>query len=51
MPKKQFNLWRQISLKHLTNSVKCHVSASKIMTYVTLNNNIYKEEEEEERKG
>jgi hypothetical protein len=37
MSKKQFSLWSQIPLKHLTDSVICNVSANKIMIRVTLN--------------
>jgi hypothetical protein len=37
MPTKQFSLWRQILLKHLTDSAKCHTIANKITTRVTLN--------------
>jgi hypothetical protein len=34
---KQFSPWDKILLKHLINSVKCHVSINKMMTHVTLN--------------
>jgi hypothetical protein len=37
MPKKQFNLWSQIPLKHLIDSVRCHVSANKRTTRALLN--------------
>jgi hypothetical protein len=37
MSKKQFSLWSQIPLKHLTDSVMCHVSANKMMIRVILN--------------
>jgi hypothetical protein len=34
---KQFSPWDKILLKHLINSVKCHVNINKMMTRVTLN--------------
>lgn len=37
LPNKQFSPQSQILLKHLTNSVRCDVSANKIVTHVTLN--------------
>ena len=39
---KKISLWSQIPLKNLTDSVKCHINANKIMTNVTLNKKIYK---------
>jgi hypothetical protein len=36
MPKKLFSPWSQIPLKNLTDSIRCHVSANKMMTCVTL---------------
>jgi hypothetical protein len=37
MPKKQVSHWSQISLKHLTDSSRCHANTNKITTRVILN--------------
>lgn len=37
MPKKQFNTMSQIPLKHLSDSVRCHISAKKKKCHISAN--------------